>query len=47
MTALMVCRRFSAWSNTIDAGDSNTSSVTSGPSMPKPWKICSTLVSRL
>ena len=25
----MVCIRFSAWSNTIDAGDSNTSSVTS------------------
>src|SRR5207248_3022207 len=29
MTALMVWNRFSAWSNTIDRGDSNTSSVTS------------------
>ena len=30
MTALIVCSRFSAWSNTIDAGDSNTSSVDLG-----------------
>ena len=29
MTALMVCMRFSAWSKTIEASDSNTSSVTS------------------
>ena len=35
MMALMVCIRFSAWSNTIGAVDSNTSSVTSIPSMPK------------
>ena len=30
-TALIVCRRFSAWSNTMLAGDSNTSLVTSMP----------------
>ena len=29
MAALMVCSRFSAWSKTIEAGDSKTSSVTS------------------
>ena len=29
--ALIVCRRFSAWSNTMLAGDSNTSPVTSRP----------------
>ena len=29
MAALIVCSRFSAWSNTIEAGDSKTSSVTS------------------
>lgn len=29
MTALIVCRRFSASSKTLEAGDSNTSSVTS------------------
>ena len=34
MTALMVCMRFSAWSKTMEAGDSKTSSVTSRPSMP-------------
>jgi hypothetical protein len=34
MTALMVCMRFSASSQTSDAGDSNTSSVTSSASMP-------------
>ncbi len=28
----MVCIRFSAWSKTMLAGDSNTSSVTSTPS---------------
>ena len=27
-----MCRRFSAWSNTIEASDSNTSPVTSSPS---------------
>ena len=31
---LMVCIRFSAWSKTIDALDSKTSSVTSIASMP-------------
>ena len=30
-SALIVCRRFSAWSNTMLAGDSNTSPVTSRP----------------
>ena len=30
-TALMVCMRFSAWSNAMQAGDSNTDSVTSMP----------------
>ena len=34
ITALMVCIRFSASSNTMEAGDSNTSSVTSMQSMP-------------
>ena len=34
MTALIVCIRFSASSNTIEAGDSNTSSVTSSASRP-------------
>lgn len=34
MTALMVCMRFSAWSKTIEAADSNTSSVTSRAVMP-------------
>ena len=34
ITALMVCIRFSASSNTMDAGDSNTSLVTSMQSMP-------------
>ena len=29
ITALIVCSRLSAWSNTIEAGDSKTSSVTS------------------
>ena len=33
-TALIVCIRFSAWSNTIEAGDSNTSSVTSSSASP-------------
>src|SRR5690554_3936353 len=33
-TALMVCMRFSAWSKTIEAGLSNTSSVTSMAAMP-------------
>ena len=37
ITALMVCMRFSAWSKTIDWGDSNTSSVTSSPSIPLFW----------
>ena len=32
--ASIVCNRFSAWSKTIEAGDSNTSSVTSRPSRP-------------
>ena len=35
MTALMVCIRFSAWSKTIEAGDSKTSSVTSSASRPR------------
>lgn len=34
MTALMVCFRFSASSNTMEFGDSNTSSVTSRASSP-------------
>lgn len=33
-TALIVCSLFSAWSKTIEAGDSNTSSSTSIPSNP-------------
>ena len=33
-TALMVCMRFSAWSNTMEAGPSKTLSVTSMQSMP-------------
>ena len=41
MTALIVCMRFSAWSNTIEYGDSNTSSVTSSDSMPVCSKISS------
>ena len=44
----MVCIRFSLWSKTIDAGDSNTSSVTSIASRPNSAKIFSpTAVSRL
>ena len=35
MVALMVCSLFSAWSNTMDAADSKTSSVTSRASMPR------------
>jgi hypothetical protein len=35
MSALMVCIRFSAWSNTTEAGDSKTSSVTSSASSPR------------
>ena len=38
-TALIVCIRFSAWSKTIEAGDSKTSSVTSMQSMPKRLAI--------
>ena len=34
ITALMVCSRFSAWSNTIEASEENTSSVTSSSRMP-------------
>ncbi len=34
ITALMVCMRFSASSQTIDASDSKTSSVTSSASRP-------------
>ena len=34
MTALMVCIRFSASSKTMEAGDSNTSSVTYMASRP-------------
>ena len=34
MTALIVCMRFSAWSKTIEYGDSKTSSVTSSASIP-------------
>ena len=34
MTALMVCRRFSASSKTMERGPSKTSSVTSMQSMP-------------
>ena len=37
MIALIVCMRFSAWSNTIERADSNTSSVTSRLSRP----VCS------
>src|SRR5439155_1203274 len=37
MTALIVCMRFSAWSNTIEYGDAKTSSVTSSASRP----VCS------
>ena len=37
MIALIVCMRFSAWSNTIECADSNTSSVTSRLSRP----VCS------
>jgi hypothetical protein len=33
--ALIECIRFSAWSKTIEAGDSNTSSVTSSSGSPK------------
>ena len=32
--ALMECMRFSAWSNTIEAGDSKTCSVTSMAEIP-------------
>ena len=39
MTALMVCIRFSASSNTMEAGDSKTSSVTSMQSMPNFSKM--------
>ena len=35
ITALIVCIRFSAWSNTMLAGLSNTSSVTYTPFKPK------------
>ena len=35
MAALMVCSRFSAWANTIEAGDSKTSSVTSSAASPR------------
>ena len=35
MRALIVCIRFSAWSNTTEAGDSKTSSVTSSASSPR------------
>ena len=35
MTALMVCIRFSAWSNTMEAADSKTSSVTSRAARPR------------
>ena len=43
----MVCMRFSAWSKTIECGDSNTSSVTSRASIPVCWKSSSpTLVWR-
>lgn len=34
MIALMACIRFSAWSKTMEHGDSNTSSVTSRASSP-------------
>ena len=37
MTALIVCIRFSAWSNTTEAGDSKTSSVTSSAVRPRRW----------
>ena len=47
ITALIVCIRFSAWSKTIDRSDSNTSFVTSIPSMPNLSKMSSpTFVSR-
>src|SRR5262249_37870784 len=41
IAALMVCSRFSAWSNTTEAGDSKTSSVTSsraGPRLSIDWR---------
>jgi hypothetical protein len=37
MTALMVCILFAAWSKAIEAGELNTSSVTSTPSSPWLW----------
>src|SRR5262249_32471214 len=39
MTALIVCRRFSASSQTTQAGDSKTSSLTSSDSIPNFSKI--------
>src|SRR6185436_20882657 len=46
--ALIVCIRFSDWSNTIDAVDSKTSSVTSISEIPCSSSIClPTLVSAL
>jgi hypothetical protein len=41
ITALMVWRRFSAWSKTMLAGDSKTASVTSSPSGMLVWSIMS------
>jgi hypothetical protein len=34
IAAFIVCNRFSAWSNTMEAGDSKTSSVTSSAASP-------------
>ena len=48
MIALMVCMRFSASSNTMEAGDFKTSSVTSTLASTNFWTTCSpTSVSRL
>ena len=40
INALIVCSRFSAWSKTMEAPDSNTSSVTSRAERPRLSKIC-------
>src|ERR1700722_18109576 len=48
ISALIVCIRFSAWSNTTEAGEEKTSSVTSSASSPRlakirwPISVCST-----
>ena len=48
ITALIVCMRLSAWSNTIEAGDSKTSSVTSkAVSLRRSYSRRAVSVSRL